>query len=191
MFRATLTSDQPAIRAHSIQNAGVLDLLSENGHVVAPVLRLDSKSGPAVQLKRVGRNQATTFAGLCSEHDTSIFEPIEKFPLALRNPEQRFLLAYRATHYELHATGSVANQVQRFHTKRVELGLEPKNEATPSGIFAVERFYVSWLTFRYKAELDMALLERRFDVLEHDLLILDVDAPTLAASSFLIGHTGG
>jgi hypothetical protein len=183
-FAPPMTCVQPAIRAHSIQNAGVLDLLSENGHVVAPVLRLDPKTGPSVQLKRVGRNQATTFAGLCSEHDASIFEPIEKSPLDLSNPEHRFLLAYRTTHYELHATGSVASQVQTFHAQRVELGLEPQNEATPSSIFAVERLYVSWLTFRYKAELDMAYLERRFDILEHELLILDVDAPTLAASSF-------
>jgi hypothetical protein len=178
-----MTCSRPAIRAHSVQNSGALDLLSERGHVIAPVLRIDGRTGPSVELKKVGRNQATTFAGLCGKHDTDIFEPIEKNALDLENPEHRFLLAYRATHYELHASAAVASQVQRFHLERVERGLEPKDVPTPSSMYAIERAYVSWLTFRYKAEFDMAYLERRYNSVDHDLLMLDVEAPTLAASS--------
>ena len=96
----------PAIRAHSVQNATALALLEEGGHVVAPTIRLDAERGPIVDLTKVGRNRATTFAGLCSEHDRMAFAPIELGKLDLQSPEHLFLLAFRATFYEVHATAS-------------------------------------------------------------------------------------
>ncbi len=43
-----------------------------------------------------GIGQVTTFCGLCQEHDSSIFQPIEASEACPENAEHLFLLAYRA-----------------------------------------------------------------------------------------------
>lgn len=189
-FEPRLQCDRPAIRAHSIQNAGALELLAEDGHVITPALRIDAKHGPSVHFDRVGRNKATTFAGLCAMHDTEIFAPIEKGSINLTNTEHQFLLAYRAAFYEVHATVAAAAQVQEVHLKRVEADIDPKDVPTPHGIFALERMYTAWLTYQYKANFDEAYLEQRFDDLVNDVLLFDVEEPTLAASAlFSLGRS--
>ena len=57
---------------------------------------MDLDVGPQATFKSEGRNEASTFTGLCKFHDNHIFEPIEKHPLNLGNPEYLFLLSYRA-----------------------------------------------------------------------------------------------
>jgi hypothetical protein len=145
------TCPNQAIRAHSVQNATALSLLEEDGHVVAPTIRLDAKRGPTIDLGKVGRNRATTFAGLCNEHDREAFAPIEVGQLDLQNPEHRFLLAFRATFYEVHATAATGIQMQTPYMKRVELGLDPKESPSPAGIFATQRLIVAWQTWLYVA----------------------------------------
>jgi hypothetical protein len=176
------------IRAHSVQNAKVLDLLAQDGHVIAPQVRLDAKTGPAIEFALVGRNRATTFAGLCGEHDRSIFAQIETGELDLDNPAHRFLLAYRATYYALHATIASAAQVQSAHRQRSELGLDAKDQPSPAGIAAIEMMITAWMTLRYKLAYDRAFMDQHLTGLEHDLIELDVSAPTVAASTlFSIG----
>jgi hypothetical protein len=173
---------EPAIRAHSVQNATALDLLSEDGHVIAPVVRLHAGARPDVTLERVGRNRATTFAGLCSAHDHKLFAPMEKAVLNLQDVHHRFLLAYRATYYETHATAAAAAVVQAGYLKSADLGITPRDVPSRAGMFSVERMIVAYETWKYKSRLDEAYLEERFDALEHDLLELRVNRPTLAAS---------
>lgn len=178
----------PPIRAHSVQNGWILDLLAEDGHVIAPELRIDLQEGPQYDLKEVGRNRATTFAGLCSEHDDALFSPIEKTPLDLSNPEHRFLLAYRATFYELHAAMMAGSTTQLAYQKRLEVGVEEPNTMTAAGLLATQRLVVAYETWQYKSIYDEAYTTRDFDALEHDVIELDVAAPTLAASGlFSVG----
>ena len=172
-----------AIRAHSVQNATALGLLEERGHVIAPSIRLDRQKGPIIDLRSVGRNRATTFAGLCAAHDQEAFAPIELGELDLDDPEHRFLLAFRATFYEVHATASAAMQVQSAYVKRVELGLDPKSVPSAAGIFATQRLFVAWQTYMYMTQLAQAYVTKRFDFAHHDLRLLDVEMPTLAASA--------
>lgn len=172
----------PAIRAHSVQNAVALDLLSEEGHVIAPVLRLSVETGPDISLERVGRNRATTFLGLCSNHDEQLFAPIEKSALNVHNPTHQFLLAYRAAYYETHATAAAAVVLQSGYRKSTDLGINPRDEPSRAGMAAVERMVMAYETWKYKSILDEAYLEDRFDALEHDLITLRVSRPTLAAS---------
>jgi hypothetical protein len=75
----TLACDKKVIRAHSIQNARVLDLLVENGHVITPQQKM-GKNGPDISFEKVGRNNASTFSGLCAEHDASLFQILDKEP---------------------------------------------------------------------------------------------------------------
>lgn len=62
-----------AIQAHSIQNAVILEYLSEKDHVYT--LRPNVEN--MVELKYTGRHVATTFSGLCSFHDIKIFSEID------------------------------------------------------------------------------------------------------------------
>ena len=178
-----------AIRAHSIQNAGILSQLVYDGHVIALTRSVSLADGPAIDFASVGRNQATTFTGLCRHHDQQIFEPIDTEEIQLDHEEHLFLLAYRTAYRELHATMDAAVKVQRGYLKRVEQGLDPKDTPTPGGMYAVERMIVSWMTWRYKSLLDIAHAGKDFAVLDHDVISLDVDRPTIAASSlFSVGH---
>lgn len=57
--------EKKPIRAHSIQNSIVLDLLQRDNHVIAPLQRIDPETGPKTEFTLVGRNEASTFTGLC------------------------------------------------------------------------------------------------------------------------------
>lgn len=179
----TMQCQNAAINAHSIQNSRVLDLLAEDGHVVSFAHRVDAETGPYIEFGSIGRNKASTFAGLCAEHDRRIFAPIDTQEIEQGNPEQLFLLAYRAVVRELHATMEGAVKVQTGYLKRVELGLSPSNQPSKMGMFAVQRMIVSYETFQYKAEYDKALLTRSFDLIQHDILTLENQPPTVAASA--------
>lgn len=116
--------EQDPIRAHSVQNASILELLQERGHVYAPRLQLTLKE-PRLEFGLIGRNLATTFHGLCNEHDTEIFRPIETAHLDPLNEEHLFLLSYRAVLKETHATAKSAVDTQSGYTAGVKEGLFP------------------------------------------------------------------
>lgn len=178
----TMSCPLDAIKAHSIQNAKILDLLQHSGHVVVPRQAM-TPHGPSVELKLVGRNNATTFTGLCSVHDTSIFKPIEVGEVDVTNSEHLFLLAYRAVVKELHTVMEWAYRLQPVYQKRVELGLSPKNEPDDAGWFATERLMASYETWLYKSQYDQALLSRDFSAVSHEVIELAVQSPTIAVNS--------
>lgn len=178
-----------AVRAHSVQNSGVLDQLAREGHVVGLTRSVTFAKGPEVNFALVGRNQATTFTGLCSRHDDLIFRPIEKGTIKFRDSEHLFLLAYRAAYRELHATMEGAARVQRSYLARVRHGLDPEDSPSPAGLFAINRMLLSWETFNYKSLLDIAHAQRDFGVMTHDVVTLHVERPTIAACSlFSVDH---
>jgi hypothetical protein len=95
----------PAIAAHSVQNNGILDRLAHDGHVISPRMEVTfSSQPPNYAFERIGRNRATTFTGLCSQHDTELFKPIDTAVIDLESTEHLFLLAYRSVLKEAHAT---------------------------------------------------------------------------------------
>jgi hypothetical protein len=48
----------------------------------------------ALEFESVGRNQASTFAGLCSQHDNALFKVIDSEPLNVDNDEHLRLVAF-------------------------------------------------------------------------------------------------
>lgn len=171
-----------AIRAHSVQNSRALDLLARNGHVIGFTKRIDHEKGPVIDFGKIGRNAATTFTGLCAEHDRAIFEPIDTKELDVSDTVHLFLLAYRAVIRELHATMEAAVKIQSGYEKRVDLGLSPGDRPSPDGTFAVERMIVSHETFRYRVNnYDRAFLDGSFDSLTHDVFVFENQRPVLAA----------
>lgn len=174
--------DEPAIRAHSVQNARCLDLLARDGHLIQFTLSFD-KAAPRAVFREIGRNRATTFTGLCSPHDATLFAPIDTQPLDHSDPEQLFLLGYRAVLRELHATWEVGVKSQEVYERLVEAGRLPGDGPSPAGMYAVERLMVAYETHLYKVSLDKAYLERDFDFLRHDVLRITGRRPSLAAAA--------
>jgi hypothetical protein len=176
--------DQPAIRAHSIQNRQTIALLEEDNHVIAWQPRF-SKAGPEIKLRRICRNDASTFAGFCNKHDTDLFQPLDTKSFDITDREQLFLLAYRGITCELHAIMLGVVQIQNLYIGRVERGADSPDETSPAGRRAVEQMLLSWTTWRYRHKYyDEPLLSESFTSIEHDVIVMNNQPPCLAASSF-------
>jgi hypothetical protein len=155
-----------AIRAHSIQNANILERLQVNGHVIAPKLDLNFAKGPRVSFEKVGRKQATTFHGLCTYHDAQIFQPIEANDLELTNPQHLFLLSYRAVLKEVHSTTKSARDTQTGYCAGIETGLYPNTLCAP-GIHAGEHMMLAYMADEYKLRYDRVYLSQEWDLISH------------------------
>jgi hypothetical protein len=174
----------PAIRAHSIQNRRVLDLLCADGHVIMPRLEASPDSAPRTVFRRIGRNQATTFAGLCGPHDQHLFGSIDSGPLDLSSREQLFLLAYRAALQESHATRKAAIDTQTAFLAGAEKGLYSKDEPTKAGLQATNHLMLAYITHEATQHLGQAYLKREWDQLEHTVLRID-GPPSVAVNAMI------
>lgn len=178
-----MTCTSVAIRAHSLQNSQVLDLLVRDGHVKAFAKMIDKETGPVIFLDDVGRNRARTFSGFCAAHDSDIFKPIDTNTFRSTDSEHLFLVAYRAVARELHAVMEGASKIQSAYIKRVELGLDSADEPSPAGMVAIEHFVKAYQTYLYKQRLDQALVSKQYDTLLHDARRIRHEEPTAAVCS--------
>jgi hypothetical protein len=173
-----------AIRAHSIQNRRVLDLLCADGHVIMPRLEASLNRTPRTHFRRIGRKQATTFAGLCGSHDQHLFGPLDTVPIDLLSQEQLFLLAYRAALQESHATRKAAVDTQTAFLAGAEKGLYPKDEPTKAGLHATNHLILAYITHEATQHLGQAYLKREWDQLEHTVLHID-GPPSIAVNAMI------
>jgi hypothetical protein len=172
------------IRAHSIQNSRVMQLIHDKNKVVMMRSRVD-KRGLRVELELVGRNQASTFAGLCSLHDAEIFRPIDTEDFNPRSQQHLFLIAYRSVYREFHSIMEGAVRLQSLFVKAVEDGKVSAHEQSPVMLIATEGLLRSYSFYGYKtAHFDIPYLRAAFDAVEHDVVIFEDQAPTIAASTF-------
>lgn len=180
----TYSCTNSAIRAHSVQNAAVMDLLHRDGHVKS--LTVNRRNADRFELiwSDIGRNLATTFEGFCSEHDASLFAPIDTRPFDPADGEQLFLYAYRAVARELHQLMEASIRTQSMYQQRIEAGIDNGNEPELAGMMAVEHMMTAHSTFVYKSRLDEALFNRNFKILNHEIVRLAPQAPAIAASVF-------
>jgi hypothetical protein len=177
------TCQQISVRAHSIPNAGVLAALADDGHIVMPQMKLKYPPPAEIEFKRVGRNKATTFTGLCSKHDNEIFRPIDD---ASPDPSDRshvFLLAYRAVLREYHVCLQNGLRFQSSYQKRVELGLSPGTEPCDFGMLATAHLANAYECYEYKREYDLAFLSSDWSMLTHHVIILENQPATIAVNS--------
>ncbi len=172
-----------AVLAHSIQNATVLGEISQDGHVIVLGLRHRTNGLPSVVWERVGRNKASTFSGLCSEHDNSIFRPIDQSSPDLSNPGHLFLLAYRSVLRETHACLEAAIRSQMLYQKRIEQGRSPRDQPDDAGMSATATISNAYDCHLYKRKFDEAFLEREYDMILHETLCFDSAPPSIAVSS--------
>lgn len=177
------TCKERAIRAHSIPSSTVLDRLAHDGHVVMPCMKLKNSPAAEIEFKHVGRNNATTFTGLCSRHDNTIFRPIDTATPSLSNNEHLFLLAYRAVLREYHVVLQNAIRFQAAFVKQIELGLSPKNEPSNFGMLATSHLCNAFESYEHKRHYDRAFLAADWDALSHHVIVLKNQPATIAVSS--------
>ncbi|WP_461632708.1 hypothetical protein [Labilibaculum euxinus] len=170
------------IRAHSIQNSKVFDLLSVNDHLVGLKMKTERSHVPIINFESIGRNIASTFEGLCSEHDQQLFHLIDDFEFDINNEEQLFLLAYRSVLKGLHASMSKSIRIQEGYLKKCEVGLIDKNVVSNEGLYSVQCIANSCETFEYKSKLDEALVNQNYKYLTHRVFEINTDFPTIACS---------
>jgi hypothetical protein len=144
--------------------------------------RLNLDSGPNIQFAKIGRNKATVFSGLCSEHDSELFRPIDDSPFDSNSDEHKFLIAYRSVLRELHAKMNGATIVHNQFGKAVELGKIDPNSHDPIGMAATIAIAEAYSFYRFKWDFDKWYRERRFDLLEHICLTVNT-VPSLAVSA--------
>ena len=173
----------PAVSAHTVQNARILELLQRNGHVKAFTQGLDKNGKLLLSIEDVGRNKATTFEGFCARHDTSLFLSIDTRPIDTSSHEQLFLLAYRAVAREIHAQMAGAMRLQRAFQRGVAAGRFSPNEPSAAGLLPVRHMIMAYEGYKYKWDLDNALLSRNYGLLEHTVLHLPNTAPSIATAA--------
>ena len=175
---------EPAIRAHSIPSGTVLEMLcSRDGHVVMPQVRLRIPPPAEICFQRVGRNNASTFTGLCRTHDNNIFRPIDDSFPDHENAEHLFLLAYRAVLREYHVVLQNAIRFQSTYQKSVESSLSPEHEPSNLGMIAISHRLNAYEMHVYKTLFDRAYLGQDSSALEHRVIQFANQAPTFAVSS--------
>lgn len=99
---------------------------------------------PTCTFEKVGRNNASTFTGLCGNHDADIFRPIDTKPLSVDDKEQLFLIAYRSVTRELHAVLEGAVRIQGAYQNRVSSGKISGTTMTPEGVEATQHLLKGW-----------------------------------------------
>ena len=174
---------EKAIRAHSIQNSRVLASIAERGDVIMLRAKQDFDSGPKVRFESIGKNNATTFTGLCQKHDDILFKPIEKAAIDLSSEEHLFLLAYRAILRELHSKMKAAIDFGSIYEKGCKDGkFDPRIHDVASQSLTM-KIAESYSCYRYKFSFDVLYRKKLFDQVSHAKLSVKSDKPIIAVSS--------
>ena len=168
------------IQAHSIQNSTTFDLLQTNNHLIQLKMQFNPQIEPYLEFKSIGRNEASTFLGMCATHDNALFEPIDKYPIDLENEEQKFLLAYRSVLKEFYAVMTGFIRIQKTYQERIASGLIPGSDTKE--MVTVEWGIKAYETHQYKEKFDIALKANDFSSIKHLFLLLNNQPPSIACS---------
>lgn len=93
-----------AIKSHVLQKNGILREISNQNHIIEHVASnpFETDTKGISDFKLIGINNAYSFKGFCSKHDTEIFAPIEtNEQLDFNNPTQQALFCYRGLCQEI------------------------------------------------------------------------------------------
>jgi len=138
---------------------------------------------PQISFKNVGRNNASTFTGLCSKHDNEIFRPIENEGIDFKNSHHLFLISYRSILREFHAVIQAACRMQVGYKSRVNVGLSPGDRPDAAGLTAVAWLCNAYDCYLYKKKFDEAFMANNFLRVEHDHIEYTNSPPTIAVSA--------
>jgi hypothetical protein len=187
----SMNCPRPAIRAHSVQNRRVLDLIQQDGHVMMLKYKVKGDD-PILEFEKVGRNEASTFTGLCSEHDTELFKVIDTEPLNVDNEEHLRLLAYRSVIRDLHTNIEQGNRLWLLDQELVKAtGGDPREVVSVPFLCALEFYEKAKNVYKYRrTHFDRPLEQGKQPDLKHSVLELPNQAPVLAVSAlFSTSHS--
>ena len=83
----------------------------------------------------------------------------------------------------MHANLEAGSAIQSAYKKRVDAGLDPGDKPSEAGLLSVQQMMKAYLMFQYKAVLDQALLDGRFDSIRHKVFTLAEQRPAVAVSA--------
>lgn len=173
-----------AIRAHSVQNATALKLIEESNHVYEIGMKVVAGK-PEPSLDLIGRKKASTFLGLCANHDASIFKAIDTKPLSPDDIEQLFLVAYRSVTRELHTVLEGAMRVQLGYQMLVSKGKVSADKPSAPGMEAMQHMMKAWSVWKYRYKFFDPIFEsKKYSQIKHSVFKFEGEQPCLAASSF-------
>jgi hypothetical protein len=187
----SMDCDEEPIRAHSIQNARVLDLIQTEGHVLMPRYKL-ANGEPKMEFAKVGRNEASTFTGLCSKHDTELFKAIDTEPLDVDSCEHLRQLAYRIPDAGNASELENSERLWAIHEQICkEKQADPNEVASQASILSLGFMKKAHEVFRYRVKhFDKRAEEGKTPDLRHLIIEMDNQRPVLATSSlFSTGFT--
>jgi hypothetical protein len=156
--------------------------MAKDGHVIFPKMKINIDGPLEVKFELLGVNNATTFSGLCSKHDTELFQEIDELPDP-SNPKHLFLLAYRAVVREYHVVLQNAVRFQSTLHKRVEVGISSPHFPDAFGMHATQAIANFIETRHYKKQFDEAFLQSNWASLTHHVKVLDNQRPSVAVNS--------
>jgi hypothetical protein len=169
----------------------VLDLIQTDGHVLMPQYKL-IKGEPVMGFTKVGRNDASTFTGLCSKHDTEFFKAIDNEPLDVENCELLRQLAYRSVMREMHTDLASGERAWAMHEELCKgQQVDPNEAVTEASLLYLAHNKKAQDVYRYRRKhFDKPAEEGKATDLRHLIIEMDNQKPVLAASSlFSTGFT--
>jgi len=179
------TCNKDVIKAHSIQNKQILEEIQDCGHVVMLLASISGFKSVDIEFKRIGRNRATIFTGLCHHHDNLFFAPIERDSIDIINPEHLFLLAYRAIIKQTHSLMNAAHQARLLFDKKTDLGLIIKKDAlSEEEEYLLTRTFMAFKLHIYKQAYDSIYINQRYEDLCHEIIKINQEIPTIAVNAF-------
>jgi hypothetical protein len=172
-----------SIKAHSIQNKRILELIQENGHVIMPNMKLNFPDPPIISFELIGRNIATTFDGLCADHDESIFAPIEKESINMESISHLFLLNYRAVLKETYAVLNSTRKIQGTYMEGIKEGIIDPQKIIAGRKYSTAHLVNAYDMYLYKKEFDSIYLTKSYDKIENIIIQINQKRPTIAVNS--------
>ena len=139
-----------------------------------------------IDFYQIGINKASTFPGFCPKHDSSLINSIDNKPISLDDPEQLFLLAYRAATRELHVLMEAFCRIQALYEYQVSKELVPGDSPSQSSLEAVNYSLNSWNVWRHRYKFyDLNLIDERYNSIKHSIFTIFDCRPVIAASSYI------
>jgi hypothetical protein len=172
------------IKAHSIQNSTALELLQDENHVMCIGTWFGKDGEPRLEYRSIGRNEASTFLGLCSTHDFELFKAIDQ-GLDLSNSEHLFLLAYRSLLREVHASTTAFIKSQTLYQERVKNGLIPGEVESIENI-PFEAVIKAYGIHLFKETVDLEFSQQNFSAMRHIVCEFDTQTPTISCNHMFV-----
>lgn len=165
------------IKAHTIQNNRILNRIGRDGKIY--MVRFTAESNkPRYRFKEVGRSQATTITGFCSNHDKMLFQPIEDSDY-VGTQQQNYLFAYRAFAYEYQRKIEASKSHTNLIDDKPSLLNDEHYQALQEGYKLAEVDNI-----REKIIFDNALLQGDYNVIETVSITLEGESKFAVCSGF-------